>query len=204
MPNAPGLPKTAVFSAFTCAAPKPRPAAPRPAHGIPSAPTTPWGMVLFSLFQPRLSYIFILIAVFLPRAAPRPGLGRAGPCGCCPPAAAAGNGGGSGPAPGRACRPYVRPLCKRPARSAPPRPPRERRSPRYTIALRMNGEPGAALRPRPGWDAGGHRRSGGRGSRPSPPWGESRPVERALPAGGGQDVLPGSPGTARASSVGGT
>lgn len=99
---------------------------------------------MFSFFLARLTSVFILIAVFLPRSAPRPGPGR-----CCPPPAAAGNGGRSGPAPGRACRPYIRPLCKRLARSAPPRPPRERRFPCCTIGLRME-RPAQPSNPVPG------------------------------------------------------
>lgn len=142
---------------------------------------------MFSFFLARLTSVFILIAVFLPRSAPRPGPGR-----CCPPPAAAGNGGRSGPAPGRACRPYIRPLCKRLARSAPPRPSRERRFPCCTIGLRME-RPAQPSNPVPGGTQEGRGARGEGAPALAPHEERSRPAERDLPAGGRQDLLPGCP-----------
>lgn len=135
-------------------APRSHPEAPASCHRAPLAaprlvqgiPTTSWrgafagGRVgkgpAFYLSGPFNLYFYSNCSFSSPLCSS----GRAGPgraVGCCLPAAAAGNGGRSGPAPGRACRPYIRPLCKRLARSAPSRPPRERRSPRCRIPLRM-------------------------------------------------------------------
>lgn len=216
--NTPGLPEAAGLSVrpprwpwLTCRAqlpgrtPKPPPAATgrlgRSRASLPRPPPPGGGALrkdgrrkdLFSFFLGRLSCIFILSAVFPPRAAP-----GAGPCGCCLPAAAAGNGGGPGPAPGRACRPYVRPLCKRPAGLA-------------LLAPRGNGAL-PALRSRSEWRGWRsphipsrleRRRAKARGEKGLLPWSSVRRIpdcQRALPAGGEAGPAPGLP--RRCSGVG--
>lgn len=97
--------------------------------------------LVFCLYGPFNLYF---CSDFLPRSAPRGGPGR-----CCLPAAAAGNGGRSGTAAGRACRPYVRPLCN------PARRPRARRSPCCTAPLGMESPQTWPSRPVPGGTQGG-------------------------------------------------